>query len=68
MILAHTIAEPLEEEVETRSTLVAEAQARRSISAIGTVANVVLEQSLAAIVAKLCQSCLFMVGVWFELT
>jgi len=54
--LAHTIAEPLEEQVEAGSTLVAQAKPRRSISTIRTVADVVLEQSLTTIVAKLDQS------------
>jgi hypothetical protein len=54
--LAHTIAKPLEVEVEASGTLVAQAKSRRSISTVGTVADVVLEQSLTAIVAKSDQS------------
>jgi hypothetical protein len=56
MTLAHTIAKPLEEQVEAGSTLVAQAEARRSISTIGTVADVVLEQSLTAVIAISDQS------------
>ena len=67
-MLAHTVAKPLEEEVEARSTLVAEAESRRSISTIGTVADVVLEQSLTAIVAKIHQSRAWSQDGWFKLT
>jgi len=49
--LARTIAKPLEEEIEASGTLVAEAKTRSTISTVGTVADVVLEQSLTAIVA-----------------
>jgi hypothetical protein len=55
-MMALTIAEPLEEEVETGSTLVAKAKTRSSISTIWTVADVVLEQSLTSVVAKSRQS------------
>ena len=55
-ILAHTIAKPLEEQVEAGSTLMTQAEPRRSISTIGTVADVVLEQSLTAVVATSDQS------------
>jgi hypothetical protein len=68
MMLAHTIAEPLEEEVEASSTLVAQAKSRRSISTIGTVADVVLEQSLTAIVANFHQSRSLLKEVLFTLT
>jgi hypothetical protein len=54
--LAHTIAEPLEEQVEAGSSLVAQAKPRCSISTIGAVADVVLEQSLTAVVAISDQS------------
>jgi hypothetical protein len=67
-MLAYTIAKPLEEEVEASSTLVAQAKSRRSISTIGTVADVVLEQSLTAIVAVFCQSRALLEGGWLKLT
>jgi hypothetical protein len=54
--LAHTIAKPLEEQVEAGSTLVTQAKPRRSISTSRTVVDVVLEQSLTAIVAIFDQS------------
>jgi hypothetical protein len=67
-MFAHTIAKPLEEEVQASSTLVAQTKTRRSISTIGTVADVVLEQSLTAIVAKFYQSRALLKCEWFKLT
>lgn len=44
------VAEELEEGVETRGTGVAETKATRPIASVRVVANVVLEQTLAAVV------------------
>ena len=67
-MLAHTVAKPLEEEVQAISTLVAEAESRRSISTIGTVADVVLKQSLTSIVAKFSQSRPLLANKGYQLT
>ena len=44
----HTVAEPLEEQVETSGALVTEAKTRSTVSTTGTVVDVVLEETLAA--------------------
>ena len=47
-----TIAEPLEEQVETGGTLVTESKTGSAISAVGTVVDVVLEETLASVVGE----------------
>jgi hypothetical protein len=48
----HTIAEPLEEQVETGGALVTESKTSSAISTVGAVVDVVLEKTLTSIVRK----------------
>ena len=48
----HTVAEPLEEEIEASSGLVAQAQTWSTIRAIRPVVDVVLEETLGAVVCE----------------
>lgn len=52
MIIPHTIAKPLEEQVQSCRSLVTHSETLRAIDSIGVIADVVLEKTLRTIVGE----------------